>query len=318
MHSKVLGQTGLTISPVVLGGNVFGWTIDERISLSVLSAAFEAGITTIDTADMYSVWVDGHVGGESERVIGAWIARNRSLRDRLTLFTKVGADLGEGTGGLTRSWIIKAVEDSLRRLNTDYIDLYFSHYPDAQPPHEETLSAYQTLISAGKVRVIGASNYSLEQLHAARACVREGLPRYEVLQLEYNLHDRTDYEQGIQGFALDNHLGVVSYFSLASGFLTGKYRDVADIHGHPRADDLQRYFTPRGQRILAALLTVAEARGVSASSVALAWLMHQPGITAPIASVTSTSHVSSLLASVSLSLSADELSLLNGSSIQDR
>ncbi len=315
MQSKVLGQAGLTISPVVLGGNVFGWTIDERTSLAVLSAAFEAGITTIDTADMYSVWVDGHRGGESERVIGAWIARNRSLRDRLTLFTKVGADIGEGTGGLSRAWITKAVEDSLRRLNTDYIDLYFSHFPDTQTLHEETLSAYQTLISAGKVRAIGASNYSLEQLQAAHACEREGLPRYDVLQLEYNLHDRADYEQSIRGFALNNQVGVVSYFSLASGFLTGKYRDVADIQGHPRAEDLQRYFTPRGQRILAALLSVAQQRAVSQASVALAWLRHQPGISAPIASVTSTAQLPMLVEAADLVLSADELALLNTASI---
>lgn len=314
MQSKVLGQTGLTVSPVVLGGNVFGWTIDECTSLSVLSAAFEAGITSIDTADMYSVWVDGHVGGESERVIGAWIARNRSLRDRLTLFTKVGADLGDGTGGLSRAWITKAVEDSLRRLNTDYIDLYFSHYPDTQTPHEETLSAYQALISAGKVRAIGASNYSLEQLQAAHDCEREGLPRYDVLQLEYNLHDRADYEQSIQGFALDNQIAVVSYFSLASGFLTGKYRDVADIQGHPRAEDLQRYFTPRGQRILAALLSVAQQRAVSQASVALAWLRQQPGISAPIASITSPAQLPMLVEAADLVLNADELALLNAAS----
>lgn len=257
MQYKPLGQTGLTTSAVVLGGNVFGWTVDERTSFSVLSAAFEAGITTIDTADMYSIWVDGHVGGESERIIGAWIARNPGLRDRLTLFTKVGAAMGPGTGGLSRAWIIKAVEDSLRRLNTDYVDLYFSHYPDSETAHEETLRTYQDLLAAGKVRAIGASNYSLEQLKAADVCTQEGLPCYGVLQLEYNLHDRADYEQSLQDFVLDNNLGVVSYFSLASGFLSGKYSNVAEIQGHQRAEDLERFFTPRGLRILAALRTVA-------------------------------------------------------------
>lgn len=308
---RTLGNSGIAVSPLVLGANVFGWTIDERESLRVLSAAFEAGITSIDTADMYSVWVDGHQGGESERIIGTWLARNPGLRDRLTLFTKVGAELTPGTGGLSRAWIIKAVEDSLRRLNTDYIDLYFSHYPDPQTPHEETLGAYQELLEAGKIRAIGASNYNPEQLHAAAACAGQGLPRYEVLQLEYNLHDRADYEQNLRDFALDHGLGVLSYFSLASGFLTGKYAGPADIEGHPRAEDLQRFFTPRGMRILASLKEVAEARQVSQASVALAWLMQQKGLSAPIVSATSTAQLYRLVDACELTLSAEELASLD-------
>ncbi len=315
MQHKPLGQTGLTTSAVVLGGNVFGWTVDERTSFSLLSAAFEAGITTIDTADMYSIWVDGHIGGESERIIGSWIARNPGLRDRLTLFTKVGAAMGPGTGGLSRAWISKAVEDSLRRLNSEYIDLYFSHYPDPETAHDETLRAYQDLLAAGKVRAIGASNYSLEQLKAASTCTQAGLPCYGVLQLEYNLHDRADYEQNLQGFAVDNNLGVVSYFSLASGFLTGKYSNVSEIQGHPRGDDLQRFFTPRGLRILEALKLVAQQRQSSQASVALAWLMQQKGISAPIASITSTVQLRMLVEAAALVLSADELALLETASI---
>lgn len=309
-----LGHSGLEVSPLVLGGNVFGWTIDERDSLRVLSAAFEVGITSIDTADVYSVWVEGHRGGESERIIGAWLAHNPGLRDRLTLMTKVGAELAPGTGGLSRAWIIKAVEDSLRRLNTDYIDLYFSHYPDPHTAHEETLSAYQALLASGKIRAIGASNYSREQLQAADACARQGLPGYGVVQLEYNLHDRADYERNLRSFAVERGLGVLSYFSLASGFLTGKYASLADIAGHPRGEDLQRFFTPRGMRILAALREIAEQRRVRMASVALAWLMRQQGVTAPVVSATSADQLAVLLHACELILSEDELQRLDAAS----
>lgn len=312
--SVALGHSGLEVSPLVLGGNVFGWTIDERDSMRVLSAACEAGITSIDTADMYSVWVEGHAGGESERIIGAWLARNPGRRDRLTLMTKVGAELAPGTGGLSRAWIIEAVEDSLRRLNTDYIDLYFSHYPDPHTTHEETLSAYQELLAAGKIRAIGASNYSLEQLQAAEAGALQGLPGYSALQLEYNLHDRADYERNLRGFAVERGLGVLTYFSLASGFLTGKYASLADIAGHPRGEDLQRFFTPRGMRILAALREIAEQHRVQMASVALAWLMRQQGVTAPVVSATSPEQLTALLQACDLLLCEDEVQRLDAAS----
>lgn len=316
MRTIALGNSGLEVSPLVLGGNVFGWTLGERDSLYLLSAAYEAGITSIDTADMYSVWVEGHRGGESERIIGTWLARNPGVRDGLTLMTKVGAELSPGTGGLSRAWIVKAVEDSLRRLNTDYIDLYFSHYPDPNTPDEETLGAYQALLEAGKIRAIGASNFTRAQLQAAEACAEQGLPRYAVLQLEYNLHDRADYEQHLQAFAQDRGLGVLSYFSLASGFLTGKYASLADIQGHARADDLQRFFTPRGMRILAALREVAGRHQVEPASVALAWLMQQPGMTAPVVSATSREQLQRLLQACALHLGDEELRLLDTASAQ--
>jgi len=312
--SKALGNTGLRISPLVLGGNVFGWTLDARASHEVLSAAIEAGITTLDTADVYSSWVEGHAGGESERIIGQWLAANPGLRDRLTLFTKVGAPMGEG-GGLSRQWIVRAVEDSLRRLRTDYIDLYFSHYPDPQTPHEDTLRAYESLIASGKVRAIGASNYSREQLEAAQAvAVDASLPSYAVLQLEYNLYDRQDYETQLQAYVQANNLGVVSYFSLASGFLSGKYRTLADIQQAARAEDLERYFTDRGARILAALTQLSEQLGVSPASIALAWLMAQPGIAAPIASATSLAQLRALQAAMTLELDEAALQALRQAS----
>lgn len=313
--SKALGNTGLSISSVVLGGNVFGWTLDARASCEVLSAAFEAGITTLDTADMYSNWVDGHTGGESERIIGQWLAANPGVRDQLTLFTKVGAPMGEG-GGLSHQWIVRAVEDSLRRLRTDYIDLYFSHYPDEQTPHDETLRAYESLIASGKVRAIGASNYSRAQLEAAQAVADDaGLPSYGVLQLEYNLYDRQDYETHLQAYAQAKGLGVVSYFSLASGFLSGKYRTLADIQHAARAEDLERYFNPRGQRILDALTQLAAQLEASPASIALAWLMAQPGISAPIASATSLAQLRALQAAMALELDEAALQMLHQASV---
>lgn len=312
--SKALGNTGLRISPLVLGGNVFGWTLDARASHELLSAAFEVGITTVDTADVYSNWVEGHAGGESELIIGQWLAANPGLRDRLTLFTKVGAPMGE-SGGLSRQWILRAVEDSLRRLRTDYIDLYFSHYPDVQTPHEETLRAYESLILSGKVRAIGASNYSREQLDAAQTTASDaGLPSYGALQLEYNLYDRQGYETQLQAYAQANNLGVVSYFSLASGFLSGKYRTLDDIRQAARAEDLERYFTERGQRILDALALLSERLGVSPASIALAWLMAQPGISAPIASATSLAQLRALQAAMTLELDEAALRMLRQAS----
>lgn len=312
--SIALGHSGLEVSPLVLGGNVFGWTLDEHDSLRVLSAACEAGITSIDTADLYSVWVDGHTGGESERIIGTWLKRNPGKRDRLTLITKVGAELGTARGGLSRRWIMKAVDDSLRRLNTDYIDLYFSHYPDPHTPNEETLGAYADLLAAGKIRAIGASNFSLEQLQDAETCTSQGLPGYSALQLEYNLHDRADYEQHLRGFAMERGLGVLTYFSLASGFLTGKYASLEDTAGHPRAGDLQRFFTARGMRILAALRELAAQRQAQMASVALAWLMQRQGVTAPVVSVTSQAQLTALLQACELQLDEDEVQLLDTAS----
>lgn len=315
MTLKAIPASELAISPLVLGGNVFGWTIDESRSLRLLDTFLDAGLNSIDTADMYSTWVPGHSGGESERIIGKWLASRPGQRDRITLFTKVGAELSPTRKGLSRRWILQAAEDSLRRLQTDYIDLYFSHYPDPQTPHEETLRAYEDLVTAGKVRAIGASNFSPAQLQAARATADElDLPHYSALQVEYNLYDRAGFESESLPIAIQQGCAVVTYFSLASGFLSGKYRRLADLGDSARREDLEKYFDARGMRILAALDQVAESHGIAPSEAALAWLRQQPGITAPIASATSESQMASLIRASTLQLDSDSLALLNGAS----
>lgn len=307
MKKRELGQSGLAIPPLMFGGNVLGWTLDEPRSFEILDAWMDAGFTAIDTADVYSSWVPGHQGGESETVLGRWF-KARGNRDKVVLATKVGMHMGNGQQGLSRAWIVKAVEDSLRRLQTDYIDLYFSHADDPLVPLDEPLEAYQRLMSDGKVRAIGASNFSAERLEEALKVSRESaLPSYTVLQPSYNLYDRQDFEQNLAAVCQREKLGVTPYFALASGFLTGKYRSKEEAAGRAREGMVANYFTERGDRILAALDKVSQARNSTPAAVAIAWLMAQPAITAPIVSATSLKQLQALQAAVSLDLSDAEL-----------
>lgn len=315
MQPRPLGATGLAIAPVVFGGNVFGWTIDEATSFSVLDAFVDAGFNAIDTADVYSRWATGNQGGESETIIGKWLRARPSRRDQVVLFTKVGSDMGLGQRSLAASWIERAVEDSLRRLGVERIDLYFSHWPDPDTPHEDTLGAYARLQAAGKVRAIGASNYSAQQLGDALAVARsQGLPAYQVLQPEYNLADRASYEGPLRDLCIREGLGVVTYYSLASGFLSGKYRSEADLAGRARSRGVAKYLGARGTAILDALDTVAAAHGAGPAEVALAWLIAREGVTAPIASATSVRQVESFAKAAALALTAGELAALDAAS----
>lgn len=311
MEKRALGRSGLHIAPLVLGGNVFGWTADEAASFAVLDAFVAGGFNAIDTADVYSAWAPGHSGGESEAVIGRWLAR-RKRRDDVVIATKVGADLGPGRRGLERAYITRAVEDSLTRLGTDYIDLYQSHYPDPHTSIDETLDAYGHLIAAGKVRAIGASNYDRAGLTAAlHAAINRTLPRYESLQPHYNLYKRADYERDLEPLALREGLGVIPYFSLAAGFLTGKYRSEADLAKSPRGSGLKNHLGARGMRILQTLDTVAAEHDATPAQVSLAWLMARPSVTAPIASATSVAQVEDLMGAARLTLDPAAITALD-------
>lgn len=312
MNTRPLGKTGLDISPLVFGGNVFGWTADEPTSFKLLDALTQAGLNAVDTADSYSRWVSGHQGGESETIIGNWLRRHPGKRDKLVLITKVGSELGPMKKGLSRRWITAAVEDSLRRLQTDYIDLYLSHWPDPDTPYEETLDAYQALLAAGKIRAVGASNLDASQLgQALEAAKAHDLPRYDVLQPEYNLYDRAAFDGALRELTTRENIGVITYYSLASGFLSGKYRSQADLGKSPRGPGIAKYLNARGTRILAALDQVAAAQQAKPAEVALAWIMAQPGITAPIASATSLTQLDSLVRATQLTLTAAQLALLD-------
>ena len=312
MKKRTLGRSGIEIAPLVFGGNVFGWTVDQARSFELLDRFVERGFNAIDTADMYASWAPGLSGGESETVIGQWLARS-GRRDEIVLMTKIG--LREQHKGLSAANIEVAVENSLKRLGTDHIDVLFAHIDDAQVPLEETLSAFNRLVKAGKVRTLGASNYSAERFQLALDVSREqGLARYEVMQPRYNLHDRQDFESGLAALAQESEIGVVSFFALASGFLTGKYRSIDDIQGNARADFLASYFTERGERVLQELLSVADELSARPAQVALAWLLTRPALTAPIASATSLTQLDELLDAVTLPLPEPVLARLNEAS----
>ncbi len=312
MQLRTLGRSSLQVAPLCLGGNVFGWTASEEASFAVLDAFVGAGFNFIDTADVYSVWVPGHRGGESETVIGNWLKRSGG-RKNVVIATKVGMTMAPDRKGLSAAHIVRSAEDSLRRLQTDYIDLYFSHCDDASVPLEETLDAYQKLIAAGKVRAIGASNYTAARFGEALDVSRKSaLPRYEVLQPHYNLYVRSDYESGLEPLCLEHQIGVVSYYALASGFLSGKYRTPADAAKSARGKVIvEKFLNERGLRILAALDEVARRYHASAASVALAWQIARPSITAPIASATTVDQLRELAASTQLQLDQSAIEQLN-------
>ncbi|WP_426490751.1 aldo/keto reductase [Hymenobacter sp. 102] len=316
MQHRELGRSGLQLAPLVLGGNVFGWTADEAASFRVLDAFVAGGGNAIDTANVYSAWAPGHRGGESETVIGKWL-RQRGRRDDVLIFTKVGMQMGDGSKGLAKDYIRRSVEDSLKRLQTDYIDLYQSHQDDETLPVTEPLKAYAELIKEGKVRAIGASNFSAARLREAlEASQQHGLPRYESLQPEYNLYNRADFEKELQPVCQEYGIGVIPYFGLASGFLTGKYRTEADLSKSIRGSSIgPKYLNDRGRRILAALdAVVARHGGSSPAQVALAWILAQPGLTAPIASGTTPEQVQELLKAMHLHLTAADVQELNKAS----
>lgn len=312
MELRRLGRSPLQVPPLCFGCNIFGWTVDEATSFTLLDGLLEHGINFLDTADVYSRWAPGHQGGESEAIIGRWM-KARGNRDRIILATKVGMDMGEGRVGLKAGYIAQALEASLKRLQTDYIDLYQSHKDDPETPQEETLGAYAKLIEAGKVRVIGASNFSAERLsEALRLAETKGLPRYESLQPEYNLYERSVFEGPLEQVCRENGLGVIPFFSLAAGFLTGKYRSEADYAKSPRGErSIPRYMNERGMKILAALDEIAAAKGTEPAAVALAWLMAKPAVTAPIASATSLKQLETLVAATRLALSPDDMARLD-------
>ncbi len=314
MNRRKLGNSGLEISPLVFGGNVFGWTLDEPSSFKLLDAFVAAGFNAIDTADVYSKWVPGHTGGESETILGKWLKRSGN-RGKVIIATKVGLEMGPGKKGLSKSYILRAAEDSLRRLQTDYIDLYQSHTDDADAPIEETLGAFAELIKQGKVRAIGASNYKSDRFAAALAISKKtGLPRYESLQPNYNLYDRADFEAQLEPLCQKEGIGVINYFPLASGFLSGKYRSEGDVEQRPRARMLKKYINERGFKILDALDQVAKSYKATPARVSLAWLFARPSITAPIVSATSVEQLNDLIASVELKLDRPSIELLNQAS----
>jgi len=314
MKTRKLGHSTLEVSPLCLGSNVFGWTIDEKTSFAILDALVAAGFNFIDTADIYSTWVPGHTGGESETIIGNWMKRTRN-RSKIIIATKVGMEMAPNDKGLSRAYIFRAVERSLERLQTDYIDLYQSHQDDTATPIEETLEAYAELIKQGKVRVIGASNFTAERLAAAlQASERNGYPRYESLQPHYNLYERAGYEAALEPLCLAKGLGVIPYFSLASGFLTGKYRSESDLSKSPRGPGVKKYLNERGFRILAALDQVAREKHSTPGKLALAWLLARPSISAPIASATSLEQLHDLIDATKLALDPASIELLNHAS----
>ena len=314
MEYKRLGETDLQIPQIIFGGNVFGWTVNEKESFDLLDKIAGSGLSMIDTADSYSHWAQGNSGGESETIIGKWL-KDRGNRDKMIIATKVGSNPGNEGRDISKDYIIKAAEDSLRRLQTDHIDLYFTHWDDEKTPVEETLSAYETLIKQGKVRYIGASNISNERLKASlEASKNNNLPKYEVSQPEYSLMERAKFEGELKEICKNYKMGVTSYFSLASGFLTGKYQFEEDIEGREREKFLQEYFNDKGRKVLNALKDVSDHHNISQAAVALRWIMQRPGITAPIASATKPEHLKSFEEAIQTELNSEEMEQLNAAS----
>ena len=314
MNNRRLGNSQLDVSPLCFGGNVFGWTADEATSFRLLDAFVDAGFNFIDTADVYSRWVPGHQGGESETILGKWF-KGSGKRDKVVIATKAGFEMAPDKKGLSKAYLFRAVEDSLTRLQTDRIDLYQSHTDDKETPLEETLEAYGHLIQQGKVRAIGASNYSGERLaEALQVSKQRGYPSYQCLQPLYNLYDRANYESDLEPVCAANGLGVIPYFSLAAGFLTGKYRSEGDLSESPRGVRVKNYLNDRGFRILDALDQVAKQHNSTPAQVALAWLMARPSITAPIASATSLDQLNELFEATRLKLDAASIAALHQAS----
>lgn len=312
MQMRKLGKTGLEVSPLVIGGNVFGWSADRETSFAILDAFFEAGFNAIDTADVYNRYAPGLQGGESETVIGEWM-KNRGVRDRVIVITKGGLAMGEGMEGLGRDYLPRACEASLRRLQTDYIDVYMSHQADARTPIGETLETYQRLIDAGKVRHAASSNYSAEQLREALDAGKDGgRAAYAVIEPHYNLAERGEYEGALEELCVEHGLGVIPYFALAAGFLTGKYRSRDDLKGRARESTAARFFTPENMTLLDRLDAVAARHGSTPARVALAWLMARPSVTAPIVSATSLEQLADIVKSVNLILTREDCAELEG------
>jgi aryl-alcohol dehydrogenase-like predicted oxidoreductase len=314
MKKGKLGNSGLEVAPLALGGNVFGWTIDEPASFQVLDAFIAADFNFVDTADMYSTWKPGNKGGESETILGNWMKKSGN-RKKVLIATKVGMDMGAGMKGLSKDYILRAAEASLRRLQTDYIDLYQAHTDDATVPLQETLEAFAQLVKQGKVRAIGASNYSAPRLsEALDVSKKHGLPRYESLQPLYNLYDRADFESTLELICRENGIGVIPYYSLASGFLTGKYRSEGDLAKSARGAGVKKYLNARGFRIVEALDQTAKKYNSTPAKISLAWLLTRPTITAPIASATNVTQLRELLDATNLNLDRESTELLNQAS----
>src|SRR4051812_1762542 len=315
MNNRELGRSGISVSPICLGGNVFGWTADERTSFSILDAWVDADFNFIDTADVYSRWAPGHTGGESETVIGKWIKQS-GKRDKVVIATKVGMDMGDGKTGLLPKWIQQAVEDSLRRLNVEQIDLYQAHRDDETTDLQATLEAFAKLVEQGKVRAIGASNYSADRLkQALDTSQRMGLPRYESLQPLYNLYDRAVFEKELQPLCVKEGVGVINFYALAAGFLSGKYRKADDASKSARgANTVKKYLNDRGLKILAALDEASKRTGAPPSRIAIAWVMAQPSVASPIASASNVEQLQEIMKAAALQLDADTLALLDAAS----
>ncbi|TDE17658.1 aldo/keto reductase [Dyadobacter psychrotolerans] len=314
MEKRQLGESDLYVAPLTLGGNVFGWTIDEKKSFEILDEFVASGFNLIDTADVYSRWVPGNNGGESEKIIGKWM-KERANRNKVIIATKVGADMGQGRTDLSKAYILKAVDDSLRRLQTDYIDLYQTHWDDDETQVEETLETYGELVKAGKVKWIGASNLSPERLSASlEASKTHGFPSYQTFQPEYNLYAREGFEKEIEALCLENNLGVINYYALASGFLTGKYRREADLGKSARGGGIKDYLNERGFKILKSLDEVSGRYNTTPASISIAWLIARKSVTAPIASATSLEQLKALTKAAELQLDTDAVEQLNNAS----
>jgi aryl-alcohol dehydrogenase-like predicted oxidoreductase len=314
MEKRQLGQSSLHVYPITFGCNVFGWTADEAMSFRLLDGFLDAGFNFIDTADVYSRWHPGNKGGESEVIIGNWLKKT-GKRDKVILATKLGIEMAPGKKGLSRQYMMQAVEDSLRRLQTDYIDLYQSHRDDPETPIEETLSAYQDLIKQGKVREIGCSNFSADRLaESLRISSEKGLPRYQSLQPQYSLVERAELEGPLEQLCLQEKVGVIGYYSLASGFLTGKYRSRADMEGRTRGSRVEKYLNDYGFGVLKALDDVAAKHNAKPGQVAIAWLIARPSVTAPIASATNLEQLAELAKAAELKLDAGDIQKIDAAS----